>query len=222
MLYEGFNNRQIASALNLSEGTSRNYISTIYMKLGCDNRNDAIRVENGSLQRGLLSISCSDSSDTANLIPRMQFSWKFAEMPEALVESYDPSLQQAVALYRQSVNVRFAPLFLPRTAPSSSPSAPSPCCASSSSSRASASSSSPATSWGFHVSTTHRASAIWRAWRVRATRTSTCTARCRCRPTSTRWISSCSRRREQCSTRPIWRASLCAKRGRVTRRTRCT
>ena len=27
-------------------------------------------------------------------------------MPEALVESYDPSLQQAIALYRQSVNVR--------------------------------------------------------------------------------------------------------------------
>ena len=43
MLYEGFNNRQIASALNLSEGTSRNYISAIYMKLGCDNRADAIK-----------------------------------------------------------------------------------------------------------------------------------------------------------------------------------
>lgn len=42
MLYEGFNNRQIASALNLSEGTSRNYISAIYVKLGCDNRADAI------------------------------------------------------------------------------------------------------------------------------------------------------------------------------------
>lgn len=43
MLYEGFNNRQIASALNLSEGTSRNYISAIYMKLGCANRADAIK-----------------------------------------------------------------------------------------------------------------------------------------------------------------------------------
>lgn len=43
MVYEGFNNRQIASALNLSEGTSRNYISAIYMKIGCDNRADAIR-----------------------------------------------------------------------------------------------------------------------------------------------------------------------------------
>ena len=44
MMYEGFNNRQIASALNLSEGTSRNYISAIYLKLGCDNRTDAIRI----------------------------------------------------------------------------------------------------------------------------------------------------------------------------------
>ena len=42
MLYEGFNNRQIASALDLSEGTSRNYISAIYMKLGCDNRASAV------------------------------------------------------------------------------------------------------------------------------------------------------------------------------------
>ena len=42
MIYEGFNNRQIASALNLSDGTARNYISAIYMKLGCDGRADAI------------------------------------------------------------------------------------------------------------------------------------------------------------------------------------
>ena len=42
MLYEGFNNRQIASALNLSDGTARNYISAIYMKLGCDGRAAAI------------------------------------------------------------------------------------------------------------------------------------------------------------------------------------
>lgn len=49
MLYEGFNNRQIASALDLSEGTSRNYISAIYMKLGCDNRADAIRRMNETL-----------------------------------------------------------------------------------------------------------------------------------------------------------------------------
>lgn len=186
-------------------------------------RNDAIRVENGSLQRGLLSISCSDSSDTVNLLPRMQFSWKFAEMPEALVESYDPSLQQAIALYRQSVNVRvlLSSLSLERhrppphrrhchAAPAPQALAPAP---RPPRRRHRGSSTFP---------TTRRASAIWRAWRVRATRTSTFTARCRCRATSTRWISSCSRRREQCSTRPIWRASLCAKRGRVTRRTRCT
>ncbi len=42
MLFDGFNNRQIASALSLSDGTARNYISAIYLKLGCDNRGDAI------------------------------------------------------------------------------------------------------------------------------------------------------------------------------------
>ena len=42
MLFDGFNNRQIASALNLSDGTARNYISAIYLKLGCDNRAEAI------------------------------------------------------------------------------------------------------------------------------------------------------------------------------------
>lgn len=42
MIYEGFNNRQIASALNLSDGTARNYISAIYLKLGCDGRSEAI------------------------------------------------------------------------------------------------------------------------------------------------------------------------------------
>jgi len=42
MIFEGFNNRQIASALNLSEGTARNYISAIYLKVGGENRNDAI------------------------------------------------------------------------------------------------------------------------------------------------------------------------------------
>ena len=42
MIFEGFNNRQIASALNFSDGTARNYISAIYLKLGCENRADAI------------------------------------------------------------------------------------------------------------------------------------------------------------------------------------
>lgn len=42
MILEGFTNRQIASALKLSGGTSRNYISTIYLKLGVENRTAAI------------------------------------------------------------------------------------------------------------------------------------------------------------------------------------
>lgn len=42
MLYDGFTNRQIASALKLSDGTARNYISAIYMKLGAESRADAM------------------------------------------------------------------------------------------------------------------------------------------------------------------------------------
>lgn len=42
MLSEGFTNRQIASALKLTDGTSRNYISSIYLKLGVENRMAAI------------------------------------------------------------------------------------------------------------------------------------------------------------------------------------
>jgi DNA-binding NarL/FixJ family response regulator len=42
MLNDGFTNRQIASALKLSDGTARNYISTIYEKLGVENRAAAI------------------------------------------------------------------------------------------------------------------------------------------------------------------------------------
>lgn len=42
MLLEGFTNRQIASALKLSDGTARNYISAIYLKLGVENRTAAI------------------------------------------------------------------------------------------------------------------------------------------------------------------------------------
>ncbi len=41
MLYDDFNNRQIASALNISEGTCRNYISSIYLKLSTLNRTTA-------------------------------------------------------------------------------------------------------------------------------------------------------------------------------------
>ena len=43
MVYEGFTNRQIASALHISEGTARNYISSIYEKLECENRTEALQ-----------------------------------------------------------------------------------------------------------------------------------------------------------------------------------
>ena len=42
MLADGFTNRQIASAIKLSDGTARNYISSIYLKLGVDSRMSAI------------------------------------------------------------------------------------------------------------------------------------------------------------------------------------
>ena len=42
MMYEGFPNRQISSALKLSEGTTRNYVSSIYVKTGSDNRAEAV------------------------------------------------------------------------------------------------------------------------------------------------------------------------------------
>ena len=38
MVSENFNNRQISTALEISEGTVRNYISGIYIKLGAANR----------------------------------------------------------------------------------------------------------------------------------------------------------------------------------------
>lgn len=43
MLCDGFTNRQIAGALKLSDGTARNYISTIYLKLGAENRVEAVK-----------------------------------------------------------------------------------------------------------------------------------------------------------------------------------
>lgn len=42
MMYEGFTNRQISSALKISEGTARNYISSVYEKTGSENRNDFV------------------------------------------------------------------------------------------------------------------------------------------------------------------------------------
>ncbi|MBE7090536.1 MAG: response regulator transcription factor [Clostridiales bacterium] len=49
MLMEGFNNRQIASSLMLSEGTCRNYISAIYDKVGKTTRADAVEKMNAVL-----------------------------------------------------------------------------------------------------------------------------------------------------------------------------
>ena len=42
MMFEGFTNRQISSALKLSEGTTRNYVSAIYLKTNSENRAEAI------------------------------------------------------------------------------------------------------------------------------------------------------------------------------------
>ena len=44
MVAENFNNRQISTALEISEGTVRNYISGIYIKLGAANRTQAKEV----------------------------------------------------------------------------------------------------------------------------------------------------------------------------------
>ena len=44
MLCDGFTNKQIAAALKLSDGTARNYISSIYEKTGADGRASAIAV----------------------------------------------------------------------------------------------------------------------------------------------------------------------------------
>jgi DNA-binding NarL/FixJ family response regulator len=51
MLQEGFTNRQIASALKLTDGTARNYISTLYEKLHVENRTEAIQKLNDTLKK---------------------------------------------------------------------------------------------------------------------------------------------------------------------------
>ena len=42
MLSEGFTNKQIASAMFLSDGTTKNYVSNIYRKLGVEERARAV------------------------------------------------------------------------------------------------------------------------------------------------------------------------------------
>ncbi len=44
MIYEGFTNKQVATALKLTDGTARNYISAIYEKLGCSGRAQAAEI----------------------------------------------------------------------------------------------------------------------------------------------------------------------------------
>lgn len=51
MLQEGFTNRQIASALKLTDGTARNYISALYEKMNAANRAEAIQKMNEALKR---------------------------------------------------------------------------------------------------------------------------------------------------------------------------
>lgn len=52
MIYEGFTNRQISSALKLSDGTTRNYVSAIYVKLGCENRSEAVEIIKNTIDGG--------------------------------------------------------------------------------------------------------------------------------------------------------------------------
>ena len=50
-------------------------------------RNDVIRIENNSLQHGLLSVSSpQDNVEMMNIIPRLQYSLAFLVHPQILVE----------------------------------------------------------------------------------------------------------------------------------------
>ena len=49
MIYEGFTNKQVAAALKLTDGTARNYISAIYVKLGASGRADAVEKMRGAI-----------------------------------------------------------------------------------------------------------------------------------------------------------------------------
>ncbi|MCC5464636.1 response regulator [Pelosinus baikalensis] len=49
MLTQGFSNKQIAMALFISDGTVRNYISTIYSKMGVNDRTNAVLLLNQDL-----------------------------------------------------------------------------------------------------------------------------------------------------------------------------
>lgn len=46
LLIQGYNNKEISNQINLSSGTTKNYISSIYSKLGTSNREEAIKILN--------------------------------------------------------------------------------------------------------------------------------------------------------------------------------
>ncbi|MET4560058.1 DNA-binding NarL/FixJ family response regulator [Lysinibacillus parviboronicapiens] len=50
LLADGETNREIAQRLNLSEGTVRVYLSTIYSKLGINSRAKAILIKKNKIQ----------------------------------------------------------------------------------------------------------------------------------------------------------------------------
>jgi DNA-binding NarL/FixJ family response regulator len=50
MIYEGFTNKQVAAALKLTDGTARNYISAIYVKLEAGNRAEATEKMRDAIQ----------------------------------------------------------------------------------------------------------------------------------------------------------------------------
>lgn len=69
-------------------------------------RNDAIRVENGSLSRVLLSLQCpqDNAADLVNIIPHLQFSWHRGELPSSVLETYNEDLQAAIERYRTEIS----------------------------------------------------------------------------------------------------------------------
>ena len=195
------------SNVELTESTVANPLFVIANYVFSNLRNDVIRIENGSLQHGLLSLSCPDSADSANLIPRMQFTWSFTDLPDSVLQSYDPSLQQSIQLYRQAINVAIPFLSL------SERHCAHPC----------------RRHLALHGSASNLAIAVnhpfWRCgsvglllpcrdsetsseWLRPVTPISVSTALSRCLRTSTRWIALWRVMQASCTNLPIWRDSL--------------
>ena len=194
------------SNVELTESTVANPLFVVANYVFSNLRNDVIRIENGSLQHGLLSVSCPDSADSTNLIPRMQFTWSFTDLPDSVLQSYDPSLQQSIQLYRQAISV--AILFLSF----SERHCAHPC-------RRCLALHRPASNLTIAVNRPFwrrgrfglfllcRDSETSSAWRHLATPTSVSTALSRCPRTSTRWIVLWRATRASCTNPRIWRDS---------------